>query len=415
MSAPATVHILCIGNEILRGHTLNSNLAFIGRQLDAIGIEAARELCVPDTPDVIRRAVQEELAHADVLVTIGGLGPTSDDVTRGAVAGALGVAQHLDESVRAAIDAFLKRRGVCVPEAAVRTQAMVPEGADVLLNRNGTAPGLWCEHQGRVVIMLPGPPREFCPMVLDAVMPRLRARLRVRHIARDLCICGIGESTAAARLEAALDASANVRLAYCAQPGKLDVRLSAAPEHASELEQAVAAARAELGAHALPESCNSPAAAVAALLSERGWTLAAAESCTGGGIAAAVTDIAGASEVFAGAAVTYSNDWKTGLLGVRERTLADYGAVSEQTAAEMLDGLIERYAVEAGIVVTGIAGPSGGTPEKPVGLVFIGTAAKERRSVRRYVFPGNREAVRQRTVAAALNQLRLQLLQTPEE
>ena len=407
------IHVISTGNEILRGHTLNTNLAFIGDALERHGYSLDREVAVPDATAAIRQAVLEALSAADVVITIGGLGPTSDDVTRDVVAAALGLPLQLDEQVLRTIQAFLGARSRCVSSESMRVQAMVPQGAVVLENPNGTAPGLWCRQGGKVVVMLPGPPRELMPMFTASVLPRLAQVGAPSRASAGLNVCGVPEPTVAETVEAVLRDFPGVTPAYCVRFSGVDVYLTTAPDRAPSLDAALARVRAALGHGALPSGCSGLAEDVGRLLRERGLVLAVAESCTGGSLAAAVTSVPGASEFFQGGVVSYANEWKVRLLGVREETLAQCGAVSAETAAEMLAGLLERHAVQAGVAITGIAGPAGGSPEKPVGLVFIGTAAAERRQVRRYQFPGNRETIRQRAVTAALTQLRLDLLGAP--
>ncbi len=405
------IHAICIGNEVLRGHTLNTNLAFIGETLHRHGYELERELCIPDTAAGIQSAVEQELTVADLVITVGGLGPTSDDLTRDSVAAALGLSLHLDAELVLVIEAYLARRGVCVCNEALKVQALVPDGALVLPNRNGTAPGLWCETAEGIVVMLPGPPRELQPIVVDSVMPRLRQLSVPDRLSCELRVCGQPESVVAEKVEAILGQFGGIRPAYCAKPGRIDVLLSTVLSDAGVLDVAVKLVRDAFARSVLPAGCATAAEAVGQMLRNRGWGLGTAESCTGGGIAASITDLPGASDFFRGALVTYANEWKSRLLGVKEETLQVHGAVSAETAGEMLTGLLERHDVQAGIVVTGIAGPAGGTAEKPVGLIYIGTGVGQMRDVRRYVFAGNRQSVRQRTVATALNQLRLNLLE----
>jgi nicotinamide-nucleotide amidase len=402
--------VICTGSELLQGHTLNSNLAFLGAQLDGIGLAVSREVSVPDGREAIAAAVLEELRTADVLITVGGLGPTSDDLTREAVAELLGLPLRLDAEVLRAIESYLADRKIRVPAQALRIQAMVPETALALPNLNGTAPGLWCRSGGKTVILLPGPPRELEPMFVESVRPRLQAMCPPQTYRRVIRICGLGESTIAEKVDSLLASFPGIEPAYCATPALVDVRLSAELALQPRLDQAMDQLIALLGNAVLPADCPTLAAAVGAILRQRGWSLATAESCTGGKIAAAMTDQPGASAFFAGAVVAYSNEWKQHALGVRPDSLARYGAVSAEVAREMLDGLLSRYDVDAGIAVTGIAGPSGGTDGKPVGLVYIATGAGHSVQVQRFSFPGNRDSVRTRTAAVALNQLRLQLL-----
>jgi nicotinamide-nucleotide amidase len=409
------IWVICVGDEILRGHTLNTNLAFIGDTLAREGYSITRECTIPDEENIIAATLTESLNSADLVITTGGLGPTTDDITRTVAAGVLERPLQFDPDILAGINAFLRSRNVSVPADALRRQAMVPTGTDTLTNANGTAPGLWCQLDKRALLMLPGPPRELEPMFRTHALPRIRQAWPA-HLATRTCeVCGLAESVVAERVEPVLEAFPEVRPAYCARPGQLTLTLTAHTSQREELERAFAEVHPPLGTHVLPADCKTVGAAVGKLLMARSWNLATAESCTGGAIAKAITDVPGASAFFCGSFVTYANAWKEACLGVRPKTLAAHGAVSRETAEEMLDGLLARDGVDAGIVVTGIAGPTGGTPDKPVGLVFVGTGFRTVRRVERCVFPGNRESVRLRTVAVALNQLRQSLLAVGDE
>jgi nicotinamide-nucleotide amidase len=407
------VSVISVGNELLNGDTLNTNLAYLGERLANAGVPLHRELCVPDDCEAIREALLRALADSAAVITIGGLGPTCDDLTRTVVAQTLGLALREDEVVATDIRAFLARRAVTIPAEAIRLQSLVPESALVLANPNGTAPGLWCECPGRAtVILLPGPPAEFRPMVDAAVLPRLlRALPSTFQPSRVVRVAGLGESYVEECVNATLTAAPALQIAYCARPGCVTVRLTD-PQHRADLlaaaETKLRQAFAEL---ALPADCLTPADHVARLLQARGLHLATAESCTGGLVAAAATDIPGSSAWFDGALVTYSNPWKHSLLGVRQQTLEAHGAVSEPVVREMLAGLRERFGVRAAIAVSGIAGPAGGTPEKPVGTVYLGVCADTLTTVTRLHFPGNRRTVRERATAMAFVMLRNALLQ----
>ena len=402
------LHVLCIGNEILGGRTPNTNLAVLGSLCEEQGWHIEREICIPDDFETIRRETLTALATADVLVTIGGLGPTTDDLTRPAVAAALGLPLELQPAIAEGIRNFLCRRQVKVHDEAVNLQAMVPAGAEILPNRNGTAPGLCIPvppGQLRMVFLLPGPPHEFVPMARDEVLPRLLARFPRDEIAASVFCVGIAESTAAEVAEAVAKRHGGFSIAYCAKPSQVYIRFTTCPERAAALAAAMCELRQELSAHALPEGCHSVIEAIAARLKRDGLVLATAESCTGGGIARAITDLPGASAFFHGAVVAYDNAWKTRMLGVPETLLKEYGAVSEEVARAMLQGLLDLGIAQVGIAVTGIAGPDGGTPEKPVGLVYIATGSQAAITVKRYRFGGDREAIRDRVVAMALIQL----------
>ncbi len=407
------ISIVCIGTELLIGHTLNTNLAFVGAALEAEGYVVAREICIPDQPAVMRDTLRRELEQADLVITVGGLGPTRDDLTRSVAAELLGLELRFDPQVHRQIVDFLSRRGVALRDEPIRRQAMVPLGATVLANRNGTAPGLWCPFAGKALVLLPGPPRELQPMFTDELLPRLRTMGPPEVCRRSLQVCGVPESLVEEQVDELLLSFPGLEPAYCARPSFVDVRLSGRPGQATELAAAVEALRAAFGAAALPAEQTDIVAAIGCLLLERGWKMATAESCTGGGLAAELTERPGASAWFAGAVVAYANEWKTLNLGVAEETLARHGAVSEETAREMALGLLARAGVQVGVSLTGIAGPEGGTPGKPVGLVYIGVAVPGGCRVHGRQFPGNRGNVRERAVSTALVLLRQALLEAP--
>lgn len=408
------IHVVCTGTELLIGHTLNTNLQYLGQALDAVGLAIRREVCVPDRADSIAAAVREELKTADMVITIGGLGPTSDDLTRDIIARELGAGLRFDPQVHQAILDYLGDRSANLPAAALRIQAMVPDNGVPLPNRNGTAPGLWCTTStGKIVLMLPGPPRELQPMFAESALPRLKQLAPPEVVRKAFTVCAIPEAVVAERVEAVLKAEfsdAAIEPAYCARLYQVDVRLSAPPARESAVTAAWQRLRREFGPAVLPAEAAGLPAAVGELLLRHGLWLAAAESCTGGWISKTLTDVPGASAWFCGSVVSYSNDWKQNLLDVPADVLDTHGAVSAETAGAMLDALFRRYEADVGIAVTGIAGPSGGTAEKPVGLVYIATGVRGQAQVERLVFPGDRDSIRQRTVTVALNQLRLQLL-----
>jgi nicotinamide-nucleotide amidase len=403
-----TIEVICTGSELLLGDTLNTNLSWLGQELAGMGARLVRETCVPDDRASLTEAFATALERSDMVITIGGLGPTRDDLTRPVAASVLGSELVPSPAVAAGIRAFLAGRGLAVPEAAIAVQSEVLAGAQVLANTNGTAPGFWCERDGKVLALLPGPPSEFQTMVRQEVVPRLQPLLLPQFRIAEVQVAGIPESQVAAIVDGL--ALANVEIGYCAKPECITVRLEGAPDSGAQLQLAEDQAREALRPYALPAAAPSLPAAVGQLLLARGYTVATAESCTGGGIAAALTDVAGSSAYLEGAVVSYSNRWKHEFLGVDAATLANHGAVSEETVHEMLTGLLGRYNVNCGIAVSGIAGPGGGTPEKPVGLVFIGTTVGDDQVVRRLVFRGDRAQVRRRTVFAALSQLRMHLL-----
>lgn len=413
------IAVLSTGLELLKGFTVNHDLSLIGQALTAAGMPPELEVTVSDSPASIREALAWLLARADMIITTGGLGPTEDDRTVAVVAETLGLALVEDESSAAAIHAFWARRtpGVAVPTRVLR-QALIPQGARALPNHRGTAPGILITaapgltRPAQALIMLPGPPRELEPMLPEAVIPYLRSRPDATQIQTvTFYATGIPESMAEARIIPVLTQFPTVDLAYCATPDALRLHVSGTVP--ATVAQAATAIRQVLGEHLLAEGTSSPAAELVLRLSRLGWRLAIAESCTGGLLAKFVTDIPGASACFAGGIVTYANAWKETLLGVNPATLAQHGAVSEPCVREMVTGLRRRFGVEAAIATTGIAGPAGGTPEKPIGLVYFAAAVNDRIEVRQIEFPGDREQIRHRAAVAALCLLRQCL--PPEE
>lgn len=414
--------ILTIGNEILLGETLDTNMAAVARGLVAAGAEVAGHVTAGDRVDEIAAAVSDAVARADVVIVTGGLGPTPDDVTREGVALALSLALRVDEGIAAQIRERFRRFGRTMPENNVR-QAEVPDGAVVLPNPLGIAPGLRLESGRAVVYVLPGVPSEMAAILEGSVLPEICARgdsdPPVIHLIRT---AGVPESEIAERL-AALGEIPGLSLAFLPDPSYgVDLRFVFRGTDPPAREGALVLARRVLGAAIYAEgpapsgaggaAGSAPAApqslegAVGAALRGRRATLALAESCTGGLLAKRVTDVAGSSDYFLGGFVAYSNASKTRELGVTSDMLAAHGAVSEPVARAMAAGARERLGATYGLAVTGIAGPGGGTPEKPVGLVWMGLAAPEGVQARRLQLPGDRRWVRERTAQLALDWLR---------
>ncbi|MFW6414571.1 MAG: competence/damage-inducible protein A [Verrucomicrobiota bacterium] len=407
------IHLITIGSEILIGHTVNSNFVYIAQELAKAGFTVNREVCIPDDKRIMHQTFSEELAAADIVITMGGLGPTKDDITRQVAAEILGNDLVEDEAVLNRIQDYLRQRQVKLPADAARTQARVPCGAEVLPNANGTAPGLWCPAgDGKVLVLLPGPPRELKGIFSDQVMPRLQKRWQAQVYRKELSICGIPESQVEAEVEKIADTCQNtVEISYCARPSQVEVRVTGETGQKDDVDAAAKAIREHFGTAVLDEGEEDVVGAIGKLMRQQNRWLAVAESCTGGQLGKRLTDKPGASSFFAGGYVCYRNDWKEKKLGVKSETLEHYGAVSREAAKEMLTGLVSREEdVDCGIVTSGIAGPEGGTPAKPVGLVYIGTAVGDEQKITEHHFPGSRENVRERTTAYALNQLREQLL-----
>lgn len=364
--------IISVGTELLLGHTVNTDTAYVARELSTAGINLLYNCTVGDNPERLRRAVELALSRSDVLITTGGLGPTGDDLTKETVAAAAGKKLVLDRESLRRIEQYFKGRALGETQ---KKQAMLPEGCTVFPNDCGTAPGCgFTTAAGRRIVMLPGPPSELIPMLKNYALPYLEADGHTAIVSRIVRVFGLGEGSVAERIED-LCASPNPTAATYAKEAEMFVRVTARAEDerkAAELcGPVVGELQKRLGSYVYGVDVESLEEAVVRELSKRRLTLATAESCTGGLIAKRITDVPGASEVFHMGCVTYANDVKTLLLGVPEQTLARYGAVSEQTAEAMARGIRERSGADYGIGVTGIAGPGGGTAEKPVGLVYL--------------------------------------------
>jgi nicotinamide-nucleotide amidase len=413
------VELINTGTELMLGRVLNTHQQWLCRQLADLGYVVARQLAVPDSGSDIEQAVREALARADLILTTGGLGPTSDDLTRDLIAQLLGKHLHEDAAVLRHIKQFFASRKRPMPERT-SVQALVPDGALVLHNPHGTAPGLAVEvrpnpfrpgGEASWLIMLPGPPRELRPMFTDSVAPLLRRVLPLASpfVCRTLRTTGIGESMVQEKIGDPLQrpVAAGLELGYCARPGQVDVRLAARGPEAEKLVcEAEAIVQKLLRPYLYGVDDDELEAVIVHRLTERQQTLALAESCTGGAIAHRVTNVPGASAVLLAGLVTYNNAAKQKFLGVRADTLARHGAVSEPVAREMAEGARRQTGADYALSVTGIAGPGGGTPDKPVGTVFIGLAGPARTVVESNFNPYDRETFKQVTAQQALDLLR---------
>ncbi len=404
------LEVVTIGTELLLGHIVDTNAAELGRALAGAGVEVVRHTSVADRPDAIRAAVAEALERTGFVVTTGGLGPTRDDMTKREVAAIFGKRLLLDETVLRSLEERFRRLGRAMP-AVNRTQAEVPVGATVLPNPRGTAPGLWVEDGGRVVVMLPGVPSEMRGLLAEEVLPRLGARgsgLVVRS--RTVRTTGIAESALAERVGAIEDEIAPLTLAYLPSTDGVDLRVTAWGLREGEAERRLTAVAEQLreraGEFAYGADGADLAATVLEQLRERNARLAIAESCTGGLLGARITAVPGASAVFSGGVVAYDNVVKSGILDVPAGLLATHGAVSEEVVRAMTEAVQRQFGVIAALAITGIAGPSGGTPEKPVGTVWLAARlGTDSRALKR-IFPGDRAEIRARAAQAALDVLR---------
>jgi len=405
--------IIAIGDELLLGKTVNNNAAYLSSRLAAAGIGTRRQIVVGDRDDEIVAALETAKALTAVAVTTGGLGPTEDDRTLAAVASHLGRELVLHQPTLREIERRFARRGLTMPAVNVG-QARVPAGARVLSNPLGTAPGLILEEEGFLLCLLPGVPAEMEYIFEHGFLPYLAKKgyAGERVFEKLLHVTGLPESAVAERL-AGVEIPPGLHLAYLPQTAQVDLRIwGTAPEEASFAERArpaIAAVRRELGEHIFGEDGASLEEVVGKLLAARGETVAVAESCTGGLLAKRLTDVPGASAWFLGGVVAYANEAKTALLGVPEETLATHGAVSEEVARALAAGARERFGATYALAATGIAGPSGGTAEKPVGLVCLALAGPDGEASATQTFGGGRAWVRRRASQYALELLRRRL------
>ena len=411
--------MLTIGTELLRGRIVNTNSAWISQRLTETGIDVVYQATVGDDLTDILDALRHAVARAELIIMTGGLGPTKDDLAREALSELTGRPLELDPDAVEHLKAFFAHRGFSFTGNNLK-QASRPRGAELLENTCGTAPGLHLEHDGATYIAVPGPPSEMRAMMEGSVLPCLSERLgqaaRLRQI-RHLHLCDIGESAAAQALADLMDLGANPSVASYASPGEVVLELTARADSEAQalamLDETEAEIRRRLGAAVYALGEENMEAALGRALREAGRTLATAESCTGGLIASRITDVPGASDYFVEGLVTYSNEAKTALLGVPEALIAEHGAVSGPVARAMAEGCRQRAKADYSIAVTGIAGPSGGTPEKPVGLVYIAVADAQGAEVVRQTWPGTRAQFKTRVAQFALNMARKRVLGLP--
>ncbi len=411
------VEVVTIGSELLLGQIVDTNAAELARALAGAGAEVVRHLSVADRPEAIRAAVSEALGRTGFVITTGGLGPTRDDMTKREVAALFGKALEIDQGVLRSLEERFRRLGRTMP-AINRTQAEVPAGATVLPNPRGTAPGLWVEEHGRVVVMLPGVPSEMRGLLAEEVLPRITRRdLGSVVRSRSVRTTGIAESALAERVGAIEEDIAPLTLAYLPSTDGVELRVTAwslrQEDATRRLDAAAAMLRERAGDHYYGDDGVDLAAVVLQQLRARRARLVIAESCTGGLLGARITSIPGASDVFIGGVIAYDNVVKSGTLDVPPELLERYGAVSEQVVTAMAEGVQRQFAVDAALAITGIAGPTGGTPEKPVGTVWHAVRFGTRTKALRRVFPGDRGEIRARAAQTALDLMRRLLAEPP--
>ncbi|MGI9862443.1 competence/damage-inducible protein A [Moorella naiadis] len=395
------------GTEMLLGQIINTNAAFLGRELAAAGINLYRQVVVGDNLERIREAIAAARQRADLIIVSGGLGPTEDDLSREALAAALDLSLVEDPAARENITRYFTARRRSMTANNFK-QALLPAGARALDNPYGTAAGVYLEHEGKVYALLPGPPWEFEPMVTDRLLPLLKPYGARREVifSRVLKISGLGESAVEEAVKDLLHGD-NPTVAPLAKPGEVTLRLTARAGNTEAARQLIqpleAAIRERLGEYIFGIDDETLEGVTGTMLAARRLTLAVAESCTGGLLAHRVTNIPGSSDYFLGGLVTYSNEAKVKFLGVEPEVLAAHGAVSSEVAAAMASGVRRAVGTDIGIGITGIAGPGGGSPEKPVGLVYLGIDFQGRVEVRRELFLGQRESIKWQSTQSALD------------
>jgi nicotinamide-nucleotide amidase len=403
--------IIAVGSELLSYSRTETNSLRIADRLLAVGLDVPRKWVVSDSDEEISEALLQALKKSEVVVLTGGLGPTADDRTREVVAGTLGRQLRQDKGVLRELEDRYHRFGLAIKENSLR-QTMVPEGAEVIPNPRGTAPGLLLRENERMVFLLPGPPRELYPMLDEYVIPLIRDSKDTKlHYVRVLKVAGEAESKLDAKIEPVYAGYPDVETTILSSSGIITIYLRWVGDPVSQnanamLEQLVNALCDRLGASVYARQDLSLSEVLGSILKTQALTLATAESCTGGLVGKMMTDIPGSSEYYLGGVVCYSNRLKTRLLGVGEETINRHGAVSDTVARQMAEAVRERLGSDLGLSITGIAGPGGGTEDKPVGTVFLGMASSNGSKVRRLKLPGDREMVRLRTARIALDWLR---------
>ncbi|WP_315072395.1 competence/damage-inducible protein A [uncultured Clostridium sp.] len=401
--------IIAVGTEILLGDIINSNAQYLAQELAALGIDMYYQQVVGDNESRILHAFEEAYSRSDIIITTGGLGPTEDDLTKEVAAKYFNKELLPHEESIEKIKNYFKFRERKMTENNLK-QGLIPDGAIVINNNNGTAPGIIIEENNKIMIILPGPPKEMKPMFEETVKPYLQKRSDSILVSRVVKILGIGESAVADELKDIMDAQTNPTIAPYAKEVGVMLRITAkakAQEEALNLIKPVEEEiKKRLGENIYATEDINLEDVVAELLIEKKLTISTAESCTGGMIAATLINYPGISEVLLEGAVTYSNEAKHKRLGVKNETLEKYGAVSEETAREMAIGIAKTANTDVSIVTTGIAGPGGGTEEKPVGLVYIGVYVQGEVIVKRCIFNGNRSRVRLQATTTGLDMLR---------
>ncbi len=405
--------IIAVGTELLLGEILNTDSQFLASELSQLGIDVYYQSVVGDNEARLTDTIKRALSRSDLIILSGGLGPTSDDITKETLASAMECEMSLDEECLLDMKRYFDKMGREMVNSNIK-QAIMPVGGIVLKNNNGTAPGGIIEKNGKIAIFLPGPPNELVPMYHESVKPYLMKKSDSVLFSKTLRIIGIGESSVEELLSELMRTSTNPTVAPYAKTSEVTLRITAKAKDEAEAKKLIvpveAQIRAVLGDHIYGTDNDTIYSVVCDILKEKNMTIAFAESCTGGLLAQSMTSVPGASNVFSQGFVTYSNKAKHKLLGVSNDTLEKYGAVSEQTAAEMAEGTLSLSGADIAVSVSGVAGPDSDERGNPVGLVYIGIATKDNTFAKRFTFSGNREKIRTRACVSAYTLVREQLI-----
>ncbi|UKJ05977.1 competence/damage-inducible protein A [Solitalea lacus] len=402
--------IITIGDEILIGQVVDTNSAWMGEKLNEIGISVKQITSISDNKHAIIQGLTEACAHADIILITGGLGPTKDDITKHSLCDFFGSKLRVDEAALENVKGLFKRFNRPMLEVNLK-QAEVPDNCSVIQNQNGTAPGMWFDYNNKIIVSMPGVPFEMIGMMESYVLPQLKERFNINNIIHKTIItAGIGESFLAKEIEEIEDnLPSNIKLAYLPKLGQVRLRLSATGTNKEQLNNEVNHFAKQIiekvNEHVIAVDDISIQEAILKTLSENNKTLSTAESCTGGYIAHLITSIPGSSKAFMGGAVTYSNELKQQMVGVKAETLENHGAVSEETVKEMAIGALKTYNTDYSIACSGIAGPDGGTPEKPVGTVWVAVASKNDVIAKKFLFGNKRIQNIERTAINGLYML----------
>ncbi len=405
--------LISVGTEILLGNIVNTNAAYLSEKMAGLGISVYFQTTVGDNEERLTMALNSALLRSDIVILSGGLGPTADDITKETAAKVLGLPLYEDKNVKAAIEGYFEKRMIGTITDNNWKQAMVPEGATILYNANGTAPGLILKSEDgeKIVILLPGPPGELIPLFEEQVVPYLEKMTDCVIYSQTIKTFGLGESMLEDAIKDLMENQTNPTIAPYAKTGEVHLRVTAKAsdkKEAKKLTQPVCdeiLRRFHKNIYSLDEN-ETLEESIVKLLRKHELKLVTAESCTGGLLAGRIVGVPGVSDVFSRGFITYSNKSKRKVLDVSKTTLNEYGAVSKQTAKEMAVGAAIAGHADVAVSITGIAGPNGGTPEKPVGLVYIGCHINEKNYVKEFVFYGNRQKIRESSVANALGLLR---------